>query len=467
MKARIDRAAAVRAALRRLVARNGFHGASMSAVAAEAGVAAGTAYVHYDGKDDLVLAAYLEVKRELGAAAVADLDRSSTAEERFLHMWRRIHQHLAADPDRARFLVQVNGSPYARAAREMAMAADGDPMLAEATRSDMARRLAPLPPDVLYDLGFGPAVRLAADGTRVSVAMLDTLARACWRAITTPGAAARARVLAMRTTLILAAMLAAALATGVLAAEVAVEPFRHDRFDAVLRRVVDDRGCVDYAALVADPTDLQVYVATLVAVSPDSHPARFPTGDDRLAYWLNAYNASVIDRVVRRYPIDSVKDVFPPLVGFFYLQRVLLGGEYVSLYGLENGVVRKRFSDPRVHFALNCASRGCPRLAARAFTGDGLQAELEREARRFVGEPRNAVVDPLTHTVWLSSIFSWYERDFTNWMRVHHPDEPATLVGYVGRLAEPERRAALDSCTGCAVKFVPYDWRLNDRAAGC
>jgi AcrR family transcriptional regulator len=100
----------MRAGLRRLVARNGFHGASMSAVAAEAGVAAGTAYVHYDSKDDLVLATYLEAKRELGAAAIADLDRSVPAAERFLHMWHRIHRHLAADPDRARFLIQVKES---------------------------------------------------------------------------------------------------------------------------------------------------------------------------------------------------------------------------------------------------------------------------------------------------------------------------------------------------------------------
>jgi hypothetical protein len=241
-----------------------------------------------------------------------------------------------------------------------------------------------------------------------------------------------------------ATALASVLATGLLAAEPGVEPFRHDRFDAVLRRVVDERGRVDYAALVADPTDLRVYVATLVAFSPDSHPARFPTAGDRLAYWLNAYNASVVDRVVRRYPIDSVKDVFPPLV---------------------NRVVRRRFADPRVHFALNCASRGCPRLPARAFTGDGLQVELDREARRFVGETRNVAVDPVTRTVWLSSIFSWFEKDFTTWMRVHHPGEPATLVGYVRRLAEPEGRAALDACSRCAVRFVPYDWRLNDQAA--
>ena len=193
MSARLDRAAAVRAALRQLVARNGFHGASMSAVAAEAGVAAGTAYVHYASKDDLVLATYLEVKRELGAAAVDGLESSAPAEERFLHMWHGIHRHLAADPDRARFLIQVNGSPYAHTAHEMAMAADGDPMMAEAAKPDMVARLAPLPPEVLYDLGFGSAVRLAAGGQRVPADVLNTLAHACWRAITKPASTGRAR----------------------------------------------------------------------------------------------------------------------------------------------------------------------------------------------------------------------------------------------------------------------------------
>ncbi len=109
----VDRAAAVRAALRTLVARNGFHGSSMSAVAAEAGVATGTAYVHYASKDDLVLATYLEVKRELGEAAVVDVDPDAPARERFHQLWLGIHRHLSADPDRARFLLQVDSSPFA------------------------------------------------------------------------------------------------------------------------------------------------------------------------------------------------------------------------------------------------------------------------------------------------------------------------------------------------------------------
>jgi len=156
----------------------------MSAVAAEAGVATGTAYVHYASKDELVLAAYLEVKRELGAAAAAAIDHGRPPEERFLAMWRTVHAHLAKEPDCARFLVQVDGSPYAGVAHARSLETDDDPLLVEATRRDMAARLVPLPPEVLYDLGFGPAVRLAASGRRLATAERDAVAAACWRAIT-------------------------------------------------------------------------------------------------------------------------------------------------------------------------------------------------------------------------------------------------------------------------------------------
>jgi TetR/AcrR family transcriptional repressor of multidrug resistance operon len=180
----VDRAAAVRSALRTLVARGGFHGASMAAVAGEAGVATGTAYVHYASKDELVLAAYLEVKRELGAAAVADIGAAARPDERFRRMWHGVYRHLAAEPDRARFLVQVDASPYARTAHARAMAAEDDPIMAEAARPDLAACLASLPVEVLYDLGIGPAVRLASAGEELAPGALDAVADACWRAIT-------------------------------------------------------------------------------------------------------------------------------------------------------------------------------------------------------------------------------------------------------------------------------------------
>jgi AcrR family transcriptional regulator len=183
----LDRAAAVRRALRALVAQHGFHGASMSAVAAEAGVATGTAYTHYASKDELVLATYLETKAELAAAATDRLDRSAGPDERFRGMWLATYRHLTANRDHALFLLQVDCSPYKAAAHEAAMAGEGDPLIAEAAAPDIAARLVPLPLEVLYELGLAPAVRLAASGAELRRAELEAAADACWRAISRPG----------------------------------------------------------------------------------------------------------------------------------------------------------------------------------------------------------------------------------------------------------------------------------------
>lgn len=179
-----DRAGAVRAAFASLVAQHGLHGASMAAVANSAGVATGTAYVHYSSKEELLYAAYLEVKRELGVAASAAVDPRGEPRERFEQLWQGVHDHLAADPSRARFLVQVDASPYAEAAHERAMAVDGDPLLAAATAPDLVALVLPLPPRVLYDLAMGPVVRLVAGGPDLDPDTLATLRQACWQAIT-------------------------------------------------------------------------------------------------------------------------------------------------------------------------------------------------------------------------------------------------------------------------------------------
>jgi AcrR family transcriptional regulator len=181
----MDRAAAVRSALRTLVARHGFHGASMTAVASKAGVATGTAYTHYASKDELVLAAYCETKAQLAAAAMADLDAGSEADARFRSIWLATYRHLKANPDHARFLLQVDHSPYRSAAHQAAIAA-GDPLAAHAAAPDVAARLLPLPLEVIYELGLSPAARLAADGTPLTDEQLDEIAAACWRAISQP-----------------------------------------------------------------------------------------------------------------------------------------------------------------------------------------------------------------------------------------------------------------------------------------
>jgi TetR/AcrR family transcriptional regulator, multidrug resistance operon repressor len=187
MAAPTDRAAAVRAALRTLVARNGFHGASMSAVAREAGVATGTAYTYYASKDEVVLAAYCETKATLADAVTAGLNHRAAVHERFHAMWLSCYHHLKANPEHALFLLQVEHSPYRAPAHETVLADQNDPLLAQAALPDAAARLLPLPLDVLYELALSPAVRLAASDIELNVAQLDEVADACWRAISRPG----------------------------------------------------------------------------------------------------------------------------------------------------------------------------------------------------------------------------------------------------------------------------------------
>lgn len=184
--ATVDRAAAVRQALRSLVARRGFHGASMSAVATEAGVATGTAYTHYASKDELVLAAYLETKEELGAAAVREIEPESSPEEMFRRMWLSTYRHLSANRDHALFLLQVDASPYKDVAHAAAMGREDDPLVTAAAAPAIAERLLPLPLEVLYELGLAPAVRLAAAGVELTPGELRATADACWRAVSRP-----------------------------------------------------------------------------------------------------------------------------------------------------------------------------------------------------------------------------------------------------------------------------------------
>lgn len=180
-----DRAALVRAALRTLVAERGFHGASMSAVATEAGVATGTAYTHYGSKDELVLATYLETKAELGRAAIAGVVPDDSPSVRFRAIWLGMYRHLAAHPDHARFLVQVDASPY-RAPAHAEVLGRGDPLIAAAAAPDLARQLLPLPLGTIYELGLAPAIHLVVGGATLTDAELGLVADACWRAITHP-----------------------------------------------------------------------------------------------------------------------------------------------------------------------------------------------------------------------------------------------------------------------------------------
>jgi hypothetical protein len=210
-----------------------------------------------------------------------------------------------------------------------------------------------------------------------------------------------------------------------------------------LASFVDEQGRMDFRGMAQKPADLETYLAWVARVSPESAPGEFPTTATRLAYWINAYNAIAMYDVLRsNFPPDlnTVK------VTFFYKNRFEIGGRFISLYALENQVIRP-LGDPRVHVALNCMARGCPRLPREPFRAEELDAQLDREARRFYNETRNVQPEPEKQFVRLSQILQFYTEDFLQ--------KAPSLIAYVNRYREdkiPE---------GWKVEFIPYDWALN------
>ena len=218
----------------------------------------------------------------------------------------------------------------------------------------------------------------------------------------------------------------------------------------VLGRFVDDRGRVDFAALAADPADLDLMVRHVAETPPNS----LPPGPRRTAYEINAYNALAMFNVVD-LGIPATHAGLNKL-RFFVLRRFEVGGRAMSLRAFENDVIRpeaRARNDPRIHFALNCSALSCPYLPQRPFTAAALDAELEHETRDFFARPENFHIDDATHTVWLSELLDFYPEDFV-------PGAAPTLLAYANRYAPHPAPADY------TVRFTPYDWTVANSRLG-
>jgi hypothetical protein len=252
--------------------------------------------------------------------------------------------------------------------------------------------------------------------------------------------------------------------------------FPHELMDEIQSKLVDEQGLVDYDALDAQPATLEKYVAYLQKYSPKSHPALFPTQNDKLAYYMNAYNAFVLYGVIQNYPgIASVNDVqveggikLKEGQGFFYAQKFQMGGEEINLYALENDIIRK-FGDPRIHAAINCASLGCPLLPQHAFHPDKLDQELDQVTRLYLAEARNLKVDDAARAVYLNHIQDWYGEDFKDYVaqKTGKPAKQVSVLEYNTLYTDGELKAAVERALagGYKLVFVDYDWGLNKKGA--
>ena len=247
------------------------------------------------------------------------------------------------------------------------------------------------------------------------------------------------------------------------------EGFSHAGFEALMQTYVRVDGRVDYARWHRSANSrarLRSYLAAVGRYSPDSAPDRFPGRNDALAYWLHAYNAYVIHSVLEHWPLSSVTDLKAPIeavkgLGFFYQRRFSFGGEFMSLYSVENDRIRGNYKDPRIHFFLNCGSEGCPVARPDVPAGSELDALLSQAATEFINETANVKVDHENETIFLSMIFKWYESDFVNALRQDGKPVANGLYVYVAQYAAGDLAAALSRAGGYRIEFIDYDWDLN------
>jgi hypothetical protein len=227
----------------------------------------------------------------------------------------------------------------------------------------------------------------------------------------------------------------------------------HAVWNRVVKKHVNAIGEVDYGALKSDRADLDAYVKWLGEVSPENKPALFPAKSDELAYYINAYNAFTTAGVVKSYPAKSVRDL-GLVFGFFRRDDYTMGGRKISLQDLENKIIRSdKYKEPRIHFAIVCASLSCPKLTPEAFTAANLERLLDAGARQFVNERRNVYVKD--GVVTISEIFKWYEGDF-KWTA-------SSALEFAKVYAAPDLKNALEKLPSKPqVKYFDYDWAIND-----
>jgi hypothetical protein len=239
----------------------------------------------------------------------------------------------------------------------------------------------------------------------------------------------------------------------------AQEVFDYSSYTRVLERAVTPDGRVRYQELKENPEDLDAFVRQLAAVSPENRPELFPTRAAQMAYWINAYNAFVVHEVVKHYPVESVRDLkFGFGLLFFKQKRFVAGGKRYSLDDIEHGILRPRYGEARVHFAVNCASASCPPLRPEPYLPEKLEAQLEDAALSFIQRRENVWMRG--DVLFLSAIFDWYKDDFTRAAAAKTNGRP-TVVDYVTRYL-PAGVAEQIREKNPRVEFYNYDWALND-----
>jgi hypothetical protein len=233
--------------------------------------------------------------------------------------------------------------------------------------------------------------------------------------------------------------------------------FDYAEFDALLKSYVRGNS-VDYSQLIEEKDKLFNFTNILAKVSPNSHPEKFQTKNEQLAYWINAYNAFILKIIIENYPVDSIKDI--NFIGFtVWLTKNTIGGEEISFKSLEDDIIRDEFKDPRIHFAINCASYSCPPLINEAYLPESLDEQMDNSTKSFINNENNVLINEEDRIIYLSSIFDWYDDDYYDWLRAEYGIEEPHILDYIKLYYEGKIE---DNLYEFDIEYFEYSWELND-----
>ncbi len=204
-------------------------------------------------------------------------------------------------------------------------------------------------------------------------------------------------------------------------------------------------GKVDYAGFKTDEAKLDRYLNILEHVEPDKL-----SPDEQFAFYVNAYNAWTIKLILSGYPgVASIKDLGSLIKSPWKKKIVRIDGEIISLDHVEHEILRPRYKDPRVHFAINCAAKSCPPLRSEPFSGDILDKQLDDSTRSFINDQKSYRLED--NALYVSRIFKWFSEDFND-----------DIFGFFLKYATGDLKKVLDAKSDrISVKYLPYDWSLN------
>jgi hypothetical protein len=249
--------------------------------------------------------------------------------------------------------------------------------------------------------------------------------------------------------------------------------FSYDNYAAVLKKHVNEEGVVDYKGLKENREKLDDFAAELATLKLETFEAW--TDAQKVALWINAYNALTLQAIINHYPIkprlfggllypdNSIRQI----PGVWDRVTFPVMGTKVTLDGIEHDTLRAKFNEPRIHMALVCAAMGCPPLRREPYRGDDLDAQLDDQTRRFLKNPKQFRIEPIEGRVYLSSIFKWFGQDFvktygTDENLKGHSERERAVLNFISKYAD-NKIADFLRTSDYEIGYLDYDWSLNEQ----